>query len=78
MSKDKGLGAENYSTRPIAGTLSIIGGIQQNQRAAVGTFSGGAINHGFQKNYRYDDRLLITSPPSYPNTGAYEVLSWFE
>lgn len=78
LSKDQGLGAEHYNTRPIAGTLTIIGGIQQKNRGAVGTFSGGAINHGFQKNYRYDDRLLVTSPPSYPNTGAYEVLSWFE
>jgi len=78
LSKDQGLGAEQYNNRPIAGTLTILGGIQQKERGAVGTFSGGVLNKGFQKNYRYDDRLLVSSPPSYPNTGAYEVLSWFE
>ena len=78
LSKDQGLGAEHHSTRPIAGALTLLGGIQQKNRNAVGTLSGGSINHGFRKNYRYDDRLLVTSPPSYPNTGAYEVLSWFE
>ena len=74
-----GFGAENYNTRPIAGSINLVGGIQQYQRAAVGTFgSGGTINHGFQKNYRYDNRLMTDLPPFYPTTGSYEIVSWYE
>ncbi len=75
-----GLGAENYNGRPVSGTLTLLGGVQQYQRGAVGQFSSqtGAILNGFQKNYRYDSRLMIGSPPLYPTTGTYEVLSWYE
>jgi len=77
--KDGGFGAENYSTRPVSGTINLTGGIQQYKRNAVGTFgSGGVINHGFHKNYRYDNRLLTDLPPEYPTTGSYEILSWYE
>jgi len=78
LSRSGGLKAENYNTRPVGGTLTLLGGVQQYQRGPVGTFSGGSITHGFQKNYRYDDRLMIDSPPLYPTTGGYEVLSWYE
>ena len=74
-----GFGAEDYNTRPIAGSINLVGGIQQYQRAAVGTFgSSGTINHGFQKNYRYDNRLMTDLPPFYPTTGSYEIVSWYE
>jgi hypothetical protein len=56
----------------------MLGGIQQYQRGPVGTFSGSSIVSGFRKNYRYDERLMIDSPPLYPTTGSYEVLSWYE
>lgn len=78
LSKSGGLKAENYNTRPVAGTLTLLGGVQQYQRGPVGTFGGGGIVSGFQKNYRYDERLMIDSPPLYPTTGSYEVLSWYE
>lgn len=77
-SESKGFGAENYSTRPVSGNINLLGGIVQNTRQAVGTFSGGTINHGFAKRYRYDDRLMFSSPPMYPGTGAFEIVSWLE
>jgi hypothetical protein len=59
-------GAINYSSRS-AGTLTILGGIVQEDRGAVCTFnSSGTVNHGYAKNYRYDSRFLKTPPPSYP------------
>lgn len=73
-----GFTAQNYNTRPVAGTINLVGGIQQYQRGPVGTFSGGSINHGFQKNYNYDLRLMTDLPPFYPTTGSYEILSWYE
>ena len=77
-----GFGAENYGSRPISGTINLYGGIQQHGRLPVGTFytngSNLYLDSGFYKNYRYDDRLLIASPPGYPNTGHFEIVSWYE
>jgi len=58
--------------------LNLRGGVQEYQRGAVGMFSGGTITHGFQKNFRYDQRLMVDLPPFYPTTGSYEILSWYE
>lgn len=71
-------GAENYSTRPVSGSINLNGGIIQHTRGAVGTFSGTKITAGFSKSYKYDERLLLSSPPAYPNTGGFEVVSWYE
>jgi len=78
LMRSGGFKADGYNSRPVAGTLTVLGGIQQYQRGPVGTFSGGKIVSGFQKNYRYDERMLYSSPPLYPATGTYEVLSWYE
>ncbi len=71
-------GAEDYSSRPVSGTINLLGGIIQDTRGPVGTFSGSKISSGFSKNYKYDDRLLVAYPPGYPGTGGFEVVSWYE
>lgn len=76
--QDGGFGSENYATRPVSGNINLIGGIIQNTRQAVGTFSGGTIKSGFAKQYRYDDRFMVASPPFFPGTGGYEIVSWYE
>ena len=77
-----GFGAENYAKRPVSGTIDLRGGITQNKRLPVGTFKSSGKNNiivsGFQKNYRYDDRLMLASPPGFPNTGQFEIVSWYE
>ncbi len=75
-----GFKAENYNTRPVSGTIHLLGGIIQHQRGPVGTFSGSppTISTGFLKNYRYDSRFMVESPPFFPTTGSYEILSWYE
>jgi len=74
-----GFTAADYNTRPISGTIRLVGGIQQYQREPVGQFqSGSVIIHGFQKNYRYDERLMTDEPPFYPRTRKLEILSWYE
>jgi hypothetical protein len=70
--------AQNYNTRPVSGAINLLGGIIQYTRGPVGTFSGSTINSGFSKSYKYDDRLLLTSPPAFPGTGGYEIVSWYE
>ena len=78
---------ENYGGGTPRGTLSILGGVIQETRGAVGTFSGQTLVTGYKKNYQYDDRLMTMLPPFYPLTGdhvggtAYapgRVVSWYE
>ena len=76
--QDIGFGAENYDKRPVSGNINLLGGIIQNTRQAVGTFSGGSIKSGFAKQYRYDERFLVASPPFFPGTGGFEIVSWYE
>ncbi len=75
-----GLTAQNFRTRGPSGTIHLIGGITQHQRGPVGIFSGSPprITNGFYKNYRYDERLMVDSPPFFPLTGSHEILSWYE
>lgn len=70
--------AENYNNRPISGRINLLGGIIQYQRGAVGTFVGTGIKTGFYKTYRYDERLMLLSPPAFPGTGSFEIVSWYE
>ena len=71
--------ADNYSTRPYCGYINLLGGIVQAVRGAVGIIgSGGTISNGFSKSYSYDRRFLFSAPPNFPNTGAYNVISWYE
>jgi hypothetical protein len=72
-------GALNYNTRS-AGTLTIYGGIVQNERGAVCTFnSQGTVSTGYAKNYSYDPRFLTKPPPSYPVvSGQINFSQWQE
>jgi hypothetical protein len=75
-----GFGAQNYDSRPPSGDIKLLGGIIQNTRKAVGTFDSktGAIKTGFAKKYRYDDRLMVASPPFFPGTGGFKIVAWYE
>jgi len=73
-----GFGAEDYDSRPPSGNINLLGGIIQNTRKAVGTFSSSGTSTGFNKRYKYDNRLLIASPPFFPGTGSFEIVSWYE
>ena len=71
--------ADNYSTRAYCGYINLLGGIVQATRGAVGIIGGGGtITNGFSKNYSYDRRFMFSAPPNFPNTGAYNVISWYE
>jgi hypothetical protein len=71
---------ENYASVAAKGTLTVYGGIIQDQRGPVGTFNGatGQKVSGYSKNYAYDERLLTSPPPYYPTTGDYITLAWQE
>jgi hypothetical protein len=74
--------AENYNTRPVAGELRLLGSIVQDERGAVGTFSGSTLKSGFSKRYRYDTRLSDPSfrPPYYPGyyVKTLAITDWWE
>lgn len=78
FSEKLGFGAYNYDDRPISGNINLLGGIQQNYRQPVGQFGSSGITSGFTKQYRYDWRLAFMSPPFYPGTGGFKIVSWFE
>jgi len=71
---------EDYWVGPAKGTLTVVGGIIQDERGPVGTFNGstGQKVSGYSKNYLYDTRLLTSPPPFMPTTGDYITLSWEE
>ena len=71
---------DDWSQGPAKGTLTVYGGIIQDQRGPVGTFNGQTNQKvsGYSKNYSYDPRLLNSPPPFYPTTGDYITLSWEE
>jgi hypothetical protein len=74
--------AQNYASRPVSGTLKIVGSIVQNSRGAVGTFSGSSIVSGFSKRYYYDPRLANPQvrPPFFPGyyTQTLTISNWWE
>jgi hypothetical protein len=81
-SETGGFGAENYATRSLDGSINLYGGIINQNRQPVGTFtthgSKTIMVSGFLKNYRYDNRFMVASPPGFPTTGHFEIVSWYE
>jgi len=73
-----GFGAQDYSSGAPRGTINLFGGIIHKTRAAVGQFSGTTVTHGYSKSYRYDERFMLASPPYFPGTGGFEIVSWLE
>jgi hypothetical protein len=80
--QDGGFGSYNYDTRSVDGNINLYGGITQNTRLAVGTYTtdhGNVVLHsGFNKRYRYDARLTTMSPPVFPTMGGFQIVSWKE
>lgn len=80
MALDTSFMMENWWIGPAKGTLTVYGGIIQDERGPVGTFNGstGQKVSGYSKEYSYDPRLLSNPPPFMPTTGDYVTLSWEE
>jgi hypothetical protein len=82
-SEKEGFGAENHTGRGFDGDINLVGGIIQKKRQAVGTFStdwwGNITSQtGFNKKYKYDSRLMYLTPPEFPSTDTYRIVSWYE
>lgn len=74
--------AENYDKRPVSGELRLLGSLVQDERGAVGTFTGSTLKTGFFKRYRYDVRLADPEvrPPFYPGfyVKTFAISNWWE
>jgi hypothetical protein len=69
-----GFGAGWPSFTQPNGRINLYGGIQNKTRVQIGVTNG----NGFSRNYKYDVRLMLMSPPGYPGTGDMEIVSWLE
>ena len=78
FSLNQGLTAQDYSTKPVSGTINLLGGVSQLTRQGVGEMGSNGLTNGYLKNYIYDNRMLVTAPPCFPTTGSYEILEWWE
>jgi hypothetical protein len=74
--------AEDYNSRPVSGILGVYGSIVQDERGAVGQYSGSTLKSGFSKRYRFDLRLNDPAyrPPYFPGyyVKTYAISSWWE
>jgi cytoskeletal protein CcmA (bactofilin family) len=76
MALDQSFYVEDYNQGSPRGEIELLGGIIQETRGAVGTFSGNSTSTGFNKNYAYDQRLLRINPPFYPRESFFEIFYW--
>jgi type II secretory pathway pseudopilin PulG len=65
---------DNYDKGPQLGDLTVNGAIAQKFRGTVGK-QGGCTDHGYFKDYNYDDRFHYLNPPSFldPVTESWSV-----
>lgn len=71
---------EDWWEGPPKDTMTVFGGIIQDERGPVGTFNPETNSRisGYSKDYQYDARLMTNPPPFYPTTGDYVVVTWRE
>lgn len=65
-------GLENTSAN--MGKMNIIGGLIEYQAQITGYTN----NAGYRQLIKYDPRLMLETPPFFPATRSYEVVSWYE
>jgi hypothetical protein len=66
---------DNYDKGADLGDLTVNGAIAQKFRGTVGSSGNGCGDHGYSKDYNYDDRFHYLNPPSFldPLTEAWSV-----
>ena len=78
LSLNRSFTVDNHSCGARLDTLTVNGAIAQKFRGPVGQF--GVLNHGYTKNYVYDNRLRYRSPPYFldPIQSAWRTVSHTE
>jgi hypothetical protein len=57
------------------GSLTILGGVIENTRGAVGEWVGSK-HTGFSRIINFDSRFATSPPPFNPTSGAYNIIAW--
>ncbi len=72
-----GFKMENTSIPP-SGTLYLRGGVVAAKEELMALTKKDAVTSGYKKFVVFDERFLLSIPPTFPNTGKLEVMSWYE
>ncbi len=65
----------NNSNYKNLGSVRVYGSISNGQ---LGVTSDATGKYGYSANYKFDPRFSNIAPPSFPATGSYIILSWYE
>lgn len=65
-------------TIPPSGTLYLRGGVVAAKEEILAATKKDALTAGYKKFVIFDERMMLNIPPSFPNTGKLEVMSWYE
>jgi len=66
----------NYNRGSYRGTIHLNGSLVQSRRGPVGTFNRYGIATGYNKDYKYDQKLKFMRPPNFPHTGKFAIKSF--
>jgi hypothetical protein len=66
------------STIPPSGTLFLRGGVVAAKEEIMALTKKDALTGGYKKFVIFDERFMLGIPPTFPNTGKFEVVSWAE
>lgn len=67
------------NSTPIEGSIKVYGSISNYQLGATAIGDNyGNVTHGWSSNYKFDTRFNNQKPPSYPSTGRFQIVSWYE
>ena len=72
------LTAESFWTIPKSGRVNLFGGVTQATAGSLGVFSTSGLINGMYYTIRHDSRYNFTTPPAYPISSKYELVSWWE
>lgn len=72
-----GVEMEN-KTVPPSGTVYLRGGMIAAKEELMSKTSSGVITNGYKKHVVFDQRFMLALPPTFPNTGKLEIVSWLE
>lgn len=65
-------------TQSFLGNWYILGGLIAKTTRETATYSGSNPVKGLRFNHRFDERFYTVTPPAFPNTKNFEVVSWYE
>jgi len=74
----KNLEVEDYMHGDPRGSLIIYGGTMVEQVLHIGQYQHDVVVSGYERDFRWDERLETFWPPLFPKTGKYFVRAWEE